>query len=158
VTESRHQPANMSIRRLEPGDLEALLALYLHLHSTDTPLPEREIVQAIWSELMANSFYRYYGGFVHAQLVCSCNLCIVPNLTRSCRPFGVIENVVTHADFRRKGYGKAILAHALRDAWSAGCYKVMLSTGRKDEATFRFYEQAGFDRHDKQAFTARPRS
>ena len=29
-------------------------------------------------------------------------------------------------------------------------------TGRKDEATLRFYEGAGFDRHGKQAFVARP--
>jgi hypothetical protein len=33
----------------------------------------------------------------------------------------------------------------------------MLLTGRKDEGTRRFYEQAGFDPHDKQAFVARPR-
>jgi hypothetical protein len=31
----------------------------------------------------------------------------------------------------------------------------MLLTGRKDEATLRFYEQAGFDQHDKQAFVAK---
>ncbi|MBK6004527.1 hypothetical protein JJB11_00365 [Ramlibacter ginsenosidimutans] len=39
---------------------------------------------------------------------------------------------------------------------TAGCYKVMLQTGRLDEGTFRFYESAGFDRHGKQAFIARP--
>jgi hypothetical protein len=32
----------------------------------------------------------------------------------------------------------------------------MLLTGRKDQATLRFYEQAGFDRHGKQAFVAKP--
>jgi hypothetical protein len=32
----------------------------------------------------------------------------------------------------------------------------MLLTGRKDEATLRFYRQAGFDQHDKQAFVAKP--
>ena len=36
------------------------------------------------------------------------------------------------------------------------CYKVMLLTGRLDAATFRFYENAGFDRHGKQAFVAKP--
>ena len=29
-------------------------------------------------------------------------------------------------------------------------------TGRKDPDTLRFYENAGFDRHGKQAFVARP--
>jgi hypothetical protein len=32
----------------------------------------------------------------------------------------------------------------------------MLLSGRKDEATLRFYEAAGFDRNEKQAFIAKP--
>jgi hypothetical protein len=48
-----------------------------------------------------------------------------------------------------------VLAEALSFAWSQGCYKVMLMTGRKDEATFQFYESAGFNRNDKQAFIAK---
>lgn len=35
------------------------------------------------------------------------------------------------------------------------CYKVMLMTGRRDEATLRFYEAAGFSRNAKQAFVAK---
>ncbi len=62
---------------------------------------------------------------------------------------------MTHADHRGQGWGKALLAHALAYAWNQGCYKVMLMTGRKDEATLAFYERAGFDRHGKQAFVAR---
>lgn len=81
---------------------------------------------------------------------------VIPNLTRGGRPYGLIENVVTHADFRKRGIGKALLAHTLAYAWSVHCYKVMLMTGRKDEATLRFYEGAGFDRHSKQAFVAKP--
>ena len=53
------------------------------------------------------------------------------------------------------GYGKAVLAEALSVAWSQGCYKVMLLTGRKEEATFQFYASAGFNPHDKQAFIAK---
>ena len=43
-----------------------------------------------------------------------------------------------------------------RLAWSRACYTVMLMTGRLDEAMLRFYEAAGFDRHAKQAFIAKP--
>jgi hypothetical protein len=48
------------------------------------------------------------------------------------------------------------LKEALADAWAARCYKVVLLTGRKDEATLRFYEAAGFDGNAKQAFVAKP--
>lgn len=99
---------------------------------------------------------RYYGGYVGGALICSCILAIIPNLTRGCQSYGVIENVVTHRQHRRQGFGKAIMRRALDEAWSAGCYKVMLLTERKDEATFRFYESVGFNRHEKQAFIAEP--
>jgi GNAT superfamily N-acetyltransferase len=146
----------MLIRRLDAGDLSQLLALYTHLHADDAPLPEQAVVDRVWREIMTSPRYQYLGGFANGSLVASCTLAVVPNLTRGCRPYGAIENVVTHASHRRKGYGKEILRKALTIAWSANCYKVMLLTGRKDEATLRFYESAGFDRHGKQAFVARP--
>jgi len=146
----------MNIRLIHPNELNELLSLYAHLHKSDEPLPESSVVQAVWQELMANPRYKYFGGYVGNTLVASCTITVIPNLTRGCKPYGVIENVVTHASHRNKGYGKAVLAHALSHAWSTGCYKVMLLTGRKDEATLQFYESAGFDRHAKQAFHAKP--
>jgi GNAT superfamily N-acetyltransferase len=146
----------MLLRHLKLADLDELLALYAHLHDADAPLPERAVVEGIWREVAANPGYRYYGGFVEGSLVSSCTLTIIANLTRGCRPYGVIENVVTHVAHRRRGYAKAVLLEALKDAWAANCYKVMLLTGRKDEATFRFYESVGFDRNGKQAFIAKP--
>ena len=88
--------------------------------------------------------------------VSSCTLTLTPNLTRGCRPYGVIENVVTDAGFRKRGFAKAVLEKALAYSWSSNCYKVMLMTGRTDEATFRLYESVGFNRHTKQAFVCTP--
>jgi GNAT superfamily N-acetyltransferase len=146
----------MKIRLILPNELNELLTLYAQLHRSDEPLPDASVVRAVWQELMANPRYKYFGGYVNDTLVSSCTMTVVPNLTRRCRPYGVIENVVTHESHRNQGYGKAVLAHALSHAWSVGCYKVMLLTGRKDAATFQFYESAGFDRHEKQAFIAKP--
>jgi GNAT superfamily N-acetyltransferase len=145
----------MKIRELGESDLPALLRLYKHLHVADEPSPDRASVEAVWRELLSTPRIRYFGAVVEGRLVSSCNLTVVPNLTRGCRPYGLIENVVTHAAHRSRGLGKAVLAHALAFSWSQGCYKVMLMTGRKDEGTFRFYESAGFDRHDKQAFISK---
>jgi GNAT superfamily N-acetyltransferase len=146
----------LNIRKLQSTDLHLLLDLYAHLHDHDDPPPAAAVVEAVWAEALANPRIKYFGGFVSGSLVSSCTLTVIPNLTRGCRPYGVVENVVTHAAHRRKGWGKAVLACALDDAWRQDCYKVMLLTGRKDEATFRFYEEAGFNRHDKQAFIAKP--
>lgn len=146
----------MKIRLIHPEELPELLALYTHLHRTDDPLPPPSEIQRVWEELLSYPRHQVYGGHVAGELISSCTLTVIPNLTRGCRPYGLIENVVTHARHRHQGHGKAILAHALSHAWSVGCYKVMLLTGRQDEATFKFYESAGFDRHGKQAFLARP--
>lgn len=143
----------MQIRTLVAADLDALLTLYLQLHDGDPPPPPRPVLEAV----MAHPSLHHFGGFVGEALIASCNLAIVPNLTRGARAFGVIENVVTDSAHRRQGRGQALIAHALAAAWAAGCYKVILTTSRKDEGTLAFYERCGFDRHDKTAFVARAR-
>jgi len=146
----------MEIREIKEGELNELLNLYSHLHASDDPLLKIDIVNSVWHEIQTNPNIQYFGLFVDGRLLSCCTICIIPNLTRGCRPYGVIENVVTHKDFRNKGYGKDILGYALEHAWSRNCYRVMLQTSRKDGATLHFYESAGFDRYEKQAFTTRP--
>ena len=77
---------------------------------------------------------------------------IVPNLTRNIRPYAFIENVVTHAGHRGKGYATACLNYAKEIAVSANCYKMMLMTSAKTESTLNFYRQAGYNCTDKTAF------
>ncbi|CAB3856796.1 hypothetical protein LMG26854_03256 [Achromobacter aegrifaciens] len=146
----------MNIRELDASELSSLLDLYRHLHPADDPLPGAQTVAVVWQELMESTRHRVFGAYADGKLASSCTLTVIPNLTRGCRPYGVIENVVTDAAYRRQGLAKAVLDEALAFAWGGNCYKVMLMTGRKDEATLRFYESAGFDRHGKQAFIARP--
>ncbi len=70
---------------------------------------------------------------------------VIPNLTRGGTPYALIENMVTHADWRKRGFGSAILKAATERAWEEGCYKVMLMTGSKNPATLAFYAAAGFE-------------
>lgn len=146
--------AGVLCRDIREDELDVLLELYRHLHEADVPLPERGRVEEVWGEMLSGSGMRCLVGEVGGRVVGSCCLVMVPNLTRGARPYGVIENVVTHADFRRRGVGGALLRHALGVAWEAGCYKVMLMTGRKTEAVTRFYEGAGFRGDAKNAFVA----
>lgn len=97
-------------RQLGHGDLDALLALYEHLHRADEPLPERRRVEATWQKLCDSPDHLYLGVEVDALLVASCAVAFVPNLTRGARPYAVIENVVTHGDHRRRGLGSLVLA------------------------------------------------
>lgn len=141
----------MDIREIKSDEVVKLLGLYKHLHDNDT-MPEPHIISKVWDEVQKNKNIKYFGVFEGDELISSCSIVIVPNLTRSCRPYAVIENVVTRKEYRRKGYGKSLLKAAIDFAWKNDCYKVMLMTGRLNEETFRFYESAGFDGKAKQAF------
>ena len=138
---------DIHIRTIRKDELPQLIELYTHMHEKpDAPLPPEEQLGPLWDGIVANPMLYYFVGEVDGKLVSSCTMAIIPNLTRGARPYGLIENVVTHRDHRKHGYGTRILQHALQVAWEQDCYKVMLLTGRKDEATLRFYDRAGFKR------------
>lgn len=143
------------IRELGPSDLDALLEAYRHLHAQDAPLPPRPEVDALWQRVCADPALTYLGAFAGDRLVATANVAIVPNLTRGARPWAVVENVVTHPDWRRRGVGSALMQELLARCWAAGCYKVMLQSAAHRDAAHVFYEHNGFDPHAKQAFIAR---
>jgi GNAT superfamily N-acetyltransferase len=144
------------IRPARPGDLPQVLDLYRHLNPDD-PQPDAAKAESAWSALMASDLTTLMVAEATGELVSTCTLVIVPNLTRGVRPYGLIENVVTHPGHRRTGLGQAVLSASLNAAWNADCYKVMLATGSRREETLRFYEKAGFKRGGKTFFEARPR-
>ncbi len=145
----------VTVHEIAEDELFALLNLYAYLHPEDE-IPTLDEVTPAWKALRQDPSQHILGAYCNGSLASTCTLVVVPNLTRSMRPYGLIENVVTHPDYRKRGLGTAVLKHALAAAWERGCYKVMLLTGSKKEETLRFYEQAGFQRGVKTGFVARP--
>ena len=144
----------MSVRNIKKNEMDKLLSLYTHLHRQDAPLPEKSKLESIWKEISENPLLHYFVLEAGNEIVSSCTLAVIPNLTRGGRPYGLIENVVTHSKYRRRGFGTSILQYALEVAWENECYKVMLLTGSKDPAIHRFYENAGFKQGVKTGFVA----
>lgn len=140
------------VRKLARNDLQKLLALYAHLHTTDEALSCREQVDAVWDQIVNDSNQLYFGGFIDDRLVSACNASVIPNLTRGARPYAVIENVVTHADHRRQGLGTKVMKRLLDECTYRGCYKIMLMSSVTRTDAHRFYELLGSDKTSKQAF------
>lgn len=143
------------IREAADGELFALLSLLAHLHPADEMLPLSEATP-MWQSIQQDPNQHLYGAYWNGFLVATCTLIAAPNLTRGGQPYGLIENVVTHPDYRRRELGTAVLKQALQTAWEQHCYKVMLLTGSKNEATLQFYEKADFQRGVKTGFVASP--
>ena len=143
----------MTTRRAIVEDLPAILGLYRVLQPDDPVLDSQdERVRKQWVEILRDERLRYFVAEEGGVVVSCCALAIVPNLTREMRSYGLIENVVTAPEFRRRGFATGVLRAALDDAWAEGCYKVMLQTGRKDEGTLGFYRKCGFNSEDKTGF------
>jgi GNAT superfamily N-acetyltransferase len=143
-------------RKAVEADLEAVLALYHQLNPIH-PSPNPDRAQAIWREMLNHAGHVVFVADYLGRVAATCTLVIMPNLTRSGTPYGLVENVVTDTNIRRSGLGRAVLDAALTHAWTQGCYKVMLLSGRSEESGVPlFYEKVGFKRGIKTGFIAFP--
>ena len=139
------------IREARKEDLDAILELYCFLHEESTP-EHNEHLAKTWDQITDDPDHHLIVNEIDGKIISSCVCVIIPNLTRNVRPYAFIENVVTHADYRKKGYAGECLAYAKKIAEQNNCYKMMLLTGSKRPETLRFYENAGYNSSDKTAF------
>lgn len=139
------------IREIKTNELFKLLELYTHLHELGVPEYSQHL-EKTWDKICGDENHHIIVYEIDGKIVSSCVCVIIPNLTRNIRPYSFIENVVTHSDYRGKGYAAKCLGYAKELAQKANCYKMMLLTGSKNEKTLNFYKNAGYNCTDKTAF------
>lgn len=88
------------------------------------------------------------------RIVSMATLHLMPNMTYHGRPFGLIENVVTLPDARGQGFARAVMMALADTAQDANAYKIMLLTGRDNEAK-GFYERLGYNADEKHGMILR---
>ncbi len=140
----------MTVREAEQRDLKGLLALYTHLHDNPIP-PDSEALSALWQRILSDESHHILLAEEDGQIVSSCVVVMIENLTHYQRPYALVENVVTVPGYRGRGLATACLGHAKQLAVKENCYKIMLMTGSREESTLHFYEKAGYNRNDKTA-------
>ena len=137
----------MNIRKAIPTDAEALKVLYFE-HLTKYPPTEEQDMSL--QKKMLDKFEKDENMYLLVleednQVVSSVQMAIIESLTHNVRSFAVIENVVTHADYRNKGYASRLLERATEIAKEKNCYKLFLETGSNKESTLNFYRKNGFE-------------
>ncbi|NJD03993.1 MAG: GNAT family N-acetyltransferase [Ruminiclostridium sp.] len=141
-------------RKATENDAEALKELYFN-HLTAYPSTEEQDMKTWYEKLRKFAADDNYHIFVldsEEKIVSSVTLIIIENLTHNLRPYALIENVVTHCDYRGKGFASALMNRATEIAKQRGCYKIMLLTGSKKDSTLNFYHNNGFNSEDKTGF------
>jgi N-acetylglutamate synthase-like GNAT family acetyltransferase len=137
------QADDFRIREAKHDDIPALLALYRHLNADDPEIAP-DIAIERFAEITAQPGMTVLIGVSGETLTSSVTLVVIPNLTRGGTPYALIENDVTHAEYRKRGHARTLITNAIGRAWNAGCYKVMLLTGSTEPTTLKFYEGCGF--------------
>ena len=136
----------MIIRKARGTDANQLKTLYFE-YLTHFP-PKEEQDMSLWQSLL-EKFEKDENMYLlvaeeDGKVVSSVQMAIIEGLTHNVRPFAVIENVVTHADYRNRGLASALLEKASEIARERRCYKVFLETGSNKESTLNFYRNNGF--------------
>ena len=139
------------IREVMCKDLEGLMQLYTQLHNNAIPQMTSSVKQ-LWQDIIDDKNHHIIVAEQDGKIVSSCVCVVVPNLTHFQQPYALIENVITDRDYRRQGLATACLDFAKNIAIRENCYKIMLLTGSKEEATLNFYRRAGYNSEDKTAF------
>lgn len=139
------------VREIKENELNELLELYLHLHE-DTIPEMTDHLKNTWNIIIEDKNHHIIVNEIDGKIVSSCVCVIIPNLTRGIRPYAFVENVVTHLEYRGKGYATECLEYAKEIAQKENAYKMMLLTGSKRESTLNFYRNAGYNNTDKKAF------
>jgi ribosomal protein S18 acetylase RimI-like enzyme len=130
-------------RPARADDLDSLLALF-RVSEVSAFAEPRERAKRIWAKILSQASVAVFVSEADATVVATCMLITAPNLLRSGRGHGFLENVVTHPEYRARGHGRAVVHAALAEAWARDCHHVLLQSGRADPRVRRFYEQCGF--------------
>lgn len=142
------------VRKAQKEDLYDVLSLYEYLHPNEKNPNIPQQLEDKWDFLCNNEFFHYFVVEYRKTIVSTCNISIIPNLTREGRSFGLIENVVTSKYNRMQGFAALAIKAALEFAWNNGCYKIILETDNY-RGIDQFYEKIGFQKGQKTAWIIR---
>ena len=144
----------MLIRQAEEKDVLDIKDLYFNFLTKNPPKEEQDI--EAWKQLIneINKNERLYLLVIEEdnRVVSTVQLAIIPSLTHNMRSFAVVENVVTHEAYRKKGFASMLLQEAIKIAQNKNCYKIFLETGSNRESTLNFYKENGFEMDTKHSF------
>ena len=139
----------LAVRAAVESDLPHVLALLDQMD--DSMYPRRDDAGeaarlSVFRQIAADPRQHLLVADVDGRMAGTVHLIVIPHLSRSCKPSGLLESMVVDEAYRRKGVGAALLREVQRLAREAGCYKLALSSNLARRGAHRFYSRLGWKR------------
>ncbi|MBI4499360.1 MAG: GNAT family N-acetyltransferase [Chloroflexi bacterium] len=141
----------ITVRPADLADLPAILDLYAYLAEEAAAFYHEERLPPAEAERMFQEIAAHPGQFLlvaddAGRAVGTVLLVLYPNLTHEGRPAAVLENMVIHPDYRRRGVGAALLRAVDGLARTYRVVKISLTSNAARRGAHRFYEALGWQR------------
>ena len=133
------------VRPAVPADVDAIFEL-LELYTASGVVLKRS------KDDIASYLKNFIVAEENGKIVSSCTVVIIENLTHDNRPFAIIENVVTHENYRQKGLATKCIEYACEYARVHNCYKIMLMSSSQKCDAHALYKKCDFNSDDKTGF------
>lgn len=135
------------LREANANDIDQVMGLYAQPAFDNGQVLSSAEAQAVFARFARYPNYRLFVACHGERVVGSYALLVMDNLGHRGTPSAVVEDVVVAADQQGHGVGRLMMAHAVAEARTAGCYKLALSSNLRRTDAHRFYEALGFTRH-----------
>lgn len=142
---------NINIKEAISENINDILKLLTQL-GDGSPSQSDNAVETVEVEKVLNKmrkypFYKIYLAHLDEKVIGIFSLLIVDNIGRTCKPIGIVDNVVVNVEFRRKGIGRNMMEYAKKICSENDCYKIILSSNLKRIEAHEFYEALGYKKH-----------
>jgi GNAT superfamily N-acetyltransferase len=131
----------IDLRPAAEEDLKVVLALL-----SQSTTSSMDLAPAVFRRMQQYPNYKVYLAVVGDEPVGTFALMIMDNLGHMCAPIAIVENVVVHADWRRRGIGRSMMSTAVDLGRQSGAYKLILASNTRLNEAHMFYESLGFSR------------
>lgn len=145
---TRREPPPATLRPALEGDLPRIVELMWHGAVTasperpTSPLPEGYL--RAFDAIKALPGFEIYVAELEGEVVGTCQLAILPNLSNGGQPVAQLEAVHVAPEWRGRGVGEQMVAFAIAEARERGCLRVQLTSNKARHRAHRFYERLGF--------------
>ena len=140
-------PVQPKIQEATDSDLEAVLNLYAQPEFDDGKVLPRDQAQLILRRIRSYPSYRIYIATHSGNVVGTFALMIMDNLGHLGATSAIVEDVAVSPSSQGQGVGKAMMQHAMELARAAGCYKLVVSSGKNRADAHEFYKSLGWEQH-----------